>query len=521
MERNMRSIGLKVQVTVLVIMLIAGIVASFSWTVATNERRMMLSEVQKRVLLQARHIAMSSSKPLLHEDPEFELHPLVTRVMNADPNIMSIFVLDRTRSIKGHADLMQIDRVYEQMRGLNEVRGLTFLVDGELLSENQEFFELSVPVTDQGEVIGAVHLQYSKDEVQLAVDLINARMMRIGLIAIAVGALVSLLLAIHVTKPISILTRSVEAIGQGRLDTRIEVRSIREIQTLANTFNEMAHRLEEDHTALVEKKRMEKELEIAHDIQATLLPSTLPHLLNYEMDVYYHPASQVGGDYFDLIPLGDNHLFIVVGDVAGKGVPGLVIMAMVRVIVRALALQRERPADLLRHLNMLLKKDMKKNIFVTLFCGLLDTEQGILDFASAAHMPLVVYHGKDRTVQILNTKTKPLGLFPDEEFSRDLEEKRVRLMPGDLFMQYTDGLSEMKNKGSKEFGIERMMQLAIDEAAGGARHFIKELKRCLFEFRGDEPQSDDLTLLAVSALPEGMERASTEKMELLDTVVFD
>ena len=517
----MKSIGFKVQVTVLVILLIAGIVAAFSWTVATNERRMMLAEVQKRVAVQARHIAMSSSKPLLHEDPEFELIPLITTVMKADPNISSVTVVDRTGNIKGHADVMRIDREYEGIPGLEKVRGLAFLAQGERLTENQDLFELSVPVTDQGETIGAVHMQYSKEEVQLAVDLINARMMRIGLIAIAIGALVSMFLALHVTRPISILTKSVEAIGQGHLDTRIEVRSVREIQTLANTFNEMVQRLEEDQTALVEKKRMEKELEIAHDIQATLLPSTLPHLLNYEMDVYYHPASQVGGDYFDLIHLDDNHLFVVVGDVAGKGVPGLVIMAMVRVIVRALALQRERPADLLRHLNILLKKDMKKNIFVTLFCGLLDAEKGTLDFASAAHMPLLVYHGRDRTVQMLSTKTKPLGLFSDAEFSKDLEEKSVRLMPGDLFMQYTDGLNEMKNTAAEEFGIERMMLLAVDEAAGGARHIIKELKKRLTVFRGEEPQSDDLTLLAVSALPEGMERAPTEKMELLDSVVFD
>jgi sigma-B regulation protein RsbU (phosphoserine phosphatase) len=88
-------------------------------------------------------------------------------------------------------------------------------------------------------------------------------------------------------------------------------------------------------------------------------------------------------------------------------------------------------------------------------------------------------------------------------------------------MQFTDGLNEMKNSEADEFGLERIMQVAVDEAAGGARHFIKEIKRRLSEFKGDAPQSDDLTLLAVSALPEGMERAPVEKMELLDTIVFD
>jgi serine phosphatase RsbU (regulator of sigma subunit) len=516
----MKAVGLKVQITVLVTLLLTGIVAAFSWMVATNERQMLLAEVKRRVQLSARNVSMSVSRPLIAESVESELRALITGLKKADPSISSIIVVDNEGIIKDHPDNLQIANRYERTRNSPRV-GASHPPESEELHEEKDWFEAVMPVMHRDERIGTVYVRYSKDEITLAVDRINARLMRLGLIAIVIGTFVSLMLAGHIVSPVSALTRSVEAFGMGKLDARIEVHSIREIQTLANAFNEMARRIRGDRKDLIEKKRMEKELEIAHEIQGTLLPSSLPHLVNYEMDVYYHPASQVGGDYFDMIPLDDNHLFIVVGDVAGKGVPGLVIMAMVRVIVRALAFQRERPADLLRHLNILLKKDMKKNIFVTLFCGLLDAKQGILDFASAAHMPLVVYHGRDRTVQMLSTKTKPLGLFSDAEFSKDLEEKRVRLMPGDLFMQYTDGLNEMKNTAAEEFGIERMMQLAVDEAAGGARHIIRELKKKLAVFRGDEPQSDDLTLLAVSALPEGMERAPTEKMELLDTVVFD
>jgi serine phosphatase RsbU (regulator of sigma subunit) len=516
----MKAVGLKVQITVLVILLLTGIVAAFSWMVATNERQMLLVEVKRRVRLSARNVSMSVSRILVVRSADSELRILITGLKKADPSISSIIVVDAEGNIMGRQDNIQDDGDFEGAGNFGSA-GVPHILESEKLHEEEGWFEAVVPVIHRDERIGTVYVRYSKDEVALAVDKINSQLMRFGLIAIVIGAFVSLMLAGHIVSPVSALTRSVEAFGRGRLDGDIEVHSTREIQTLANTFNEMARRIRSDRKGLVEKKRMEKELEIAHEIQGTLLPSSLPHLVDYEMDVYYHPASHVGGDYFDLIPLGDNHLFIVVGDVAGKGVPGLVIMAMVRVIVRALALQRERPADLLRHLNMLLKKDMKRNIFVTLFCGLLDAERGILDFASAAHMPLLVYHGKDRTVQMLGTKTKPLGIFPDAEFSRDLEEKSVRLAPGDLFMQYTDGLNEMKNSSAEEFGIERMMQIAVDDAAGGARHFIKKIKRYLSEFKGDEPQSDDLTILAVSALPEGMERAPVEKMELLDTIVFD
>ncbi len=515
----MKAVGLKVQITVLVILLLSGIVAALSWMVATNERQMLLDETRRRLRLSARNVSMSVSMILASGEADTELRPLVTGLKKADPSITSIVVADDKGIVEPRAE-GPLSEGHAAALDPADV-GSILPVEGEKLIETPNLFEAVVPVMYRGERLGTVYVRYSKDEVTLAVDRINTRLMRLGLLAIVVGALVSLMLAGHIVSPVSALTRSVEAFGRGKFDGDIDVHSIREIQTLANTFNEMARRIRNDRKGLIEKKRIEKELEIAHEIQGTLLPSSLPHLVDYEMDVYYHPASHVGGDYFDLIPLDEKHLFIVVGDVAGKGVPGLVIMAMVRVIVRALALQRKRPADLLRHLNMLLKKDMKKHIFVTLFCGLLDAERGILDFASAAHMPLLVYHGKDRTVRMLGTGTKPLGIFSDAEFSKDLEEKSVALAPGDLFMQFTDGLNEMKNANADEFGIERIMQLAVDEAAGGARHFIKEIKRRLSEFKGDAPQSDDLTLLAVSALPEGMERAPVEKMELLDAIVFD
>lgn len=517
----MRALSLKIQITFLVILLVAGLVAAFSWTVATSEKRMIISEVAHRVILQGRNLALSSAKPLLHEDPEFELHPLVSRVLKSERDIVSIVVVDRAGSIKGHGDLTRIDEKYVPAPGLKPVEGYVLMQGGEKLKENEKILEAVIPVTDQVELIGFVYLQYSKERLHETFEGINNRILRIGLFALITGALISLLLAVHIARPVNLLTKGAEAIGQGNLDTRISIRSVKEIQVLAHTFNKMAHSLKESRRVMLDKERMEKELEIAHDIQETLLPANLPHMLNFEIDAYYHPASQVGGDYFDIIPIDDRYIMIVVGDVAGKGVPGMVVMAMVRVLVRGLALRGERPVKLLRHLNMLLKKDMKKNMFVTLFCGLLDKQEGILDFASAAHMPLLLYHSSEQMVRRVETSAKPLGLFPDNIFTKNLEEHRIKLQPGDLFMQFTDGLNEMRNPSSEEFGMDRIMQVVYDAAAGGARHLLAEVKRRLDDFRSGAEQGDDLTLLAVSALPSGMKRVPEERMESLDRVVFD
>jgi len=369
-------LSFKIQIALFVIILVAGLVYSFYWTVSETEKKSIMSEVVQKVVLQARNIALSSSKPLLHEDPEFVLHPLITRIFS--------------------------------------------LMNGEELLENDSIIEVRVPITEQGERIGTVYLKYSKAAVTRAIAEAGRRLLKMSIFALLVGALVSFLLAHHITKPIKALTVGAEKIGQGELDTKISVHSVREIQLLADTFNEMVEKLKEGRSALLEKERMHKELEIARTIQATLLPSKLPHLRNFELDAYYNPASEVGGDYFDLIKIDDRRIMIVVGDVAGKGVPGLVVMAMVRILVRSLARRRENPASLLRHLNVMLLKDMKKNLFVTLFIGILDTQDSILEFASAAHMPLLVFHCKEKIVRMIKTSMKPLGIFPGETCSCSL-----------------------------------------------------------------------------------------------------
>ncbi len=512
----MRAMSLKIQVTLLVILLIAGLVAAFSWTVVTNEKRMLLAEVIQKIILEGRNLALSSAKPLLHEDPEFELYPLVASAQEAEHDIVSIVVVDRAGTIKGHRDVLKIDRPYEQRADLRAVPGSGLTRGGEALRASDELIEVRIPVTDQGKTIGYVYIEYSKAGVIEAIAGINARMLRLGAIGLIVGAALSLLLALHITRPVSVLTRGAEAIGQGRLDTRIDVRSGKELQTLARTFNGMAQRLDENRRTLVEHERIARELEIAREIQATLLPSRLPHLPNIEMDAYYHAATEVGGDYFDLVPIDEDRLMIAVGDVAGKGVPGLVVMAMVRILVRALARNPERPAALIRQLNVLLRADMKSSMFVTLFWGILNTRDGSLDFANAGHMPLVVYRASRRAVDAFRATAKPLGVFSDEIFSSGLEDHRITLEPGDCILQFTDGLNETRNSAGEEYGVARLKEVLAAEAGGSALCIVNELRRDLDAFRGAAPQSDDLTIVVVKATPTVAARTDPARNEAAD-----
>ena len=493
-----RSLSLKLQITLLAIVLVAGLVATFSWNIASVERKIIRAEMIEKIILMGRNLALTYEKPLLHSDPEFELHPHISSVLKNRTDIESITVIDQNGKIKGHSDLRIIDTGFSRPAGLEISADSPDLIAGESLMENGNIFEFSTSITSQGESIGAVHVSYSKNDLYAALSGIRNRTIRIGVIAMIAGSLVSLLLAFHVTRPVRKLTEGVQKIGEGHLDTRIRIRSVKEIQTLAETFNDMAENLEKNREAIREKERVDRELEIAREIQKTLLPEKIPEIDRFQIDAFYDPAAQVGGDYFDIIQTGQGRFLFVVGDVAGKGVPGLVVMAMTRIMVRDLAMRGESPAKLLRHLNVLLRKDVKNNLFVTLFCGLLDTERNTFEFASAAHMPLCVYREAESEVIEFGTRAKPLGLFDDNIFSQGLEEHSLTLQPGDLLFQYTDGLNETHDSSGEEYGIVRIRKAVSRFAREGANAVLRGVRNELDAFRGDTPMGDDLTLLAVS-----------------------
>lgn len=497
----MRAPSLRLQIITSVLLLVAGFVAVFSLNIVTSLERVARTEMIEKAVMQARNLALSYTKPLLHNDPEFELHPHISRMLASSSDITGIIVVDRGQVIKGHRDLQMIDARYAPPEGFEPVGRTTVMLPGERLRENGQLIEVTVPMTDQGEYIGEVHMMYSKQAFNAALEGIHGRAVRIGVIAMAAGVLLSILLASYISRPVKTLARGVRRIGEGHLDTRISVRSVREIHGLAETFNAMAASLEISRSAIRDKERMVRELEIAREIQKTLLPSVIPSFAGFELNAIYRPASQVGGDYYDFIPLDAERVLIVVADVAGKGVPGLVIMAMLRILVHDLAARGERPARMLRHLNSLLRKDISNTFFITCFCGILDTRSLAFDFASAAHMPLLHRRAAGGSIVEYRTKVKPLGPFNDEVFCRGLEETRILLEPGDLLLQYTDGLNEMRDISGEEFGFERVERILRKTALDGPEAVLRGISDALDEFRGDASQSDDLTLLALSLLP--------------------
>jgi PAS domain S-box-containing protein len=239
-----------------------------------------------------------------------------------------------------------------------------------------------------------------------------------------------------------------------------------------------------------ERERIEQELRIARLIQQTLLPKSLPELDGYQIAVYYQPAREVGGDFYDSLELPDGRLGLIVGDVSGKGVPAAIVMAITRTMLRA-AYRLGSPAEILEQANNILYPEIPPNMFVTCLVALLNSRAGRLHYANAGHNPPYLRHA-DGVSEELRATGMPLGLMPNMSY----EQKEITLEPGESVLFYSDGLVEAHDPRREMFGFPRMQEF-VGAHPGGAT-LIDFLLAELEHFTGEEwEQEDDITLLTL------------------------
>jgi PAS domain S-box-containing protein len=241
-----------------------------------------------------------------------------------------------------------------------------------------------------------------------------------------------------------------------------------------------------------ERERIEQELRVARMIQHALLPKALPEVEGYEIAVYYQPAREVGGDFYDFLRLPDGRLGLIVGDVSGKGVPAAIVMAITRTMLRS-AYHLGPPGEILQKVNDELFSDIPPNVFVTCLAAILDSTTGRLQYANAGHDPPFVRHASG--VGKLSATGMPLGLMAGMVY----EQKEINLEPGESVLLYSDGLAEAHSQHHEMFGFPRIEQF-VGAHAEGAK-LIDSLLVELERFTGEDwEQEDDITLLTLQRL---------------------
>lgn len=244
---------------------------------------------------------------------------------------------------------------------------------------------------------------------------------------------------------------------------------------------------------LIEKERMEKELQVAANIQMSILPDVLPSVEGYDFGGRILPARQVGGDFYDVFDLGEGKFGVLIGDVADKGVPSAIFMARAHALIIAEADKLISPGDVLRMVNEHITRFEKSTQFVTALFGILDTATGEFKYARAGHEPPLLLDPKGEVHRLPYQPGMALGLWENIM----LDEYSLVLPKGSCLLMFTDGMTDCRNPKGEPFGLERIKYTLSNLKGDSAQRGCDQLFETLMKYQNGSKQDDDVTLVAI------------------------
>gem|GEM_PF-358018 len=368
------------------------------------------------------------------------------------------------------------------------------------------------PIADEERVGTIVHPVEQKYAVlyQVSYDLLDQRiaktMRSIGLlllIGIGCGVLIAIAIGMRLAKPIRLLTGGAKEIAKGHFDHRVHIHSKDELGLLSHAFNQMARDLKKSTKALVYKERVAKELEIAKEIQESIIPDTVPEIAGLDIAASVDPAAEIGGDCYDFIQVDDDNTMIYVGDVTGHGVPAGLLVSVTNALIYAFRNLNDI-LDVLVNTNTILQAKSQPNMFITLAMLNWNTKKQAMEYISAGHEKILHYSAKTSQVTELDSGGIALGMVPD--CSKLLKKVKIDLKEGDVCILYSDGIPEAWGAKKQQYGMGRLRRVLLDAATGHgkkdghtitAEHIREDIIKDVTKFMGKVPQADDITLMVV------------------------
>lgn len=245
-----------------------------------------------------------------------------------------------------------------------------------------------------------------------------------------------------------------------------------------------------------ELNSLHRELNAAYEIQQSILAknfSIFNEESNFEIYAEMNPAKEIGGDFYDFFLIDDTHLGLVIGDVSGKGMPAALFMAISRTLLKAIALKCKSTDECLNQVNYLLSQDNPKNMFVTLFYGVLNISTGELEYSNGGHNAPYLLSAKGELELVNENRSSALGVIEDLKYKSGV----TQLKPGHSLILYTDGIIEAIDKNSNEFSNNRLKQYLRNLTNSTSKEIIKGTMKQVNDFAAGEPQFDDITMIVI------------------------
>lgn len=251
------------------------------------------------------------------------------------------------------------------------------------------------------------------------------------------------------------------------------------------------------YKTILEKQKLDCDLNIAKDIQHMLLPKKSPVVDNWDIGVLSKTAMEIGGDYYDFIDVGKDKIGVAIADVSGKSVPGALVMTMTRSVLRSKAIGVHSASSVIMATNELICQDIEPDMFISLVYLIIDTKQNSVTYARAGHEPVILYHAKETACELIKPEGMVLGISCDPLFNNSLKEVSFQMHPGDIIVLYTDGITEAVNDKREEFGLTNLLEAIKISSSGTASDIVNNIVERINRFTGDMPQRDDITLVVM------------------------
>ena len=354
------------------------------------------------------------------------------------------------------------------------------------------------PVRSTGWTLAVV---FPEKELLANVTRLSMTMAVMGLVGILLLTTAVVFIAGSITRPLRSLAAATDEIAAGNFNVELpEVRSRDEVGLLAHDFQVMKESLKEYIKNLTEttaaKERIQSELKVATDIQASLLPRLFPAFPDRpEFDIFasMDPAKEVGGDFYDFFFIDPTHLCFLIADVSGKGVPAALYMMVAKTLLKSEGQRLGEPGRILSCVNNILAEDNESCMFATVFCGILHTETGEIYFANAGHNPPLIMDAAG----IRYLAPQPgfvLGPMEDTAYTTE----QLVMQPGDTLFLYTDGVTEACNHADELYGESQLLEALQQAPRGDLAALVHAIRSEVATHANGAPQSDDVTMVAIT-----------------------
>lgn len=514
-----RGMSLRVKFSIWTSLVMTAIIVSVYLYWENKSADSLRAQFTDQVVEESHTIATQAANYFINRSSDVEFDEFVRNFTDQDLDILAINVVDNKNNLI--ATTTSPDNLHQTFQPPTQINPHSF---GQLQqyrrSDGTPLTYFVNQIKADGHVFGQAHVTFTETGLDSSIAAARRGILLVVSVAFVFSMFAVYLLAVYFVKPIQKLIDGVRRFGRGDLEGQIDIEGAGEFSAIAEAFNEMTVKVKEAQDNLVEQEKMRKEMQVAQDIQHALLPKQFPDVEGFDIGTMYRAAKDVGGDYYDFVWIDPTTLGIVVADVSGKGVPGSLVMTMIRTAIRLESRGNRSAVDVLSRVNDFVTEDVRKGMFITLFLVILDTRNRTISFASAGHNPMVLYRRDEDKTYFLNPKGIPLGItLPDGiSFEENLRSESVRLKQDDMLVIYTDGITEAMDTHKRQYGVPQFLDFVRNNADKAPDEFVDQLDDELATFCGGAEQNDDITLVVIKEKVEADEYIFARRKKLLELV---